>query len=65
VATRRPTNGQYHGIGQWSPSSWATYGGTKYAADPVNATYEQQLRVLASEGDAGMSNQQGQYDGCG
>jgi hypothetical protein len=58
-------NGQYHGIGQWSPESWARNGGTQYASDPINATYEQQLKVLASEGDAGMSREQGQYDGCG
>lgn len=61
----KATNGQYHGIGQWSPESWARNGGTKYASDPINATYEQQLLVLASEGDAGMSREQGQYDGCG
>lgn len=58
-------NGQYHGIGQWSPESWARNGGHRYASDPWGATYEQQLMVLAGEGDAGMSREQGQYDGCG
>lgn len=59
------TNGQYAGIGQWSPSSWAHYSHGRYGSSPLNATYSEQLGVLLSEGDAGMSNQQGQYDGCG
>jgi len=59
------TNGQYGGIGQWSPSRWASDGGTKYASTPQGATYAQQQQVLAGEGTTGMSQQQGQFDGCG
>lgn len=57
-------NGQYEGIGQWSPNAWAQYGGTKYASSPTGASYSQQVAVLNSEGTAGMEDQQGQYDGC-
>jgi hypothetical protein len=57
-------NGQYEGIGQWSPASWAEYGGTQYSATPLGASYAEQEQVLASEGTRGMEDQQGQYDGC-
>lgn len=53
------------GIGQWIQSTWEADGGTRYASTPLGATREQQLAVLASEGQAGMEQQQGQYDGCG
>lgn len=59
------TNGQYGGIGQWSPEAWAQDGGTQYAASPTAASYAQQAQVLASEGDAQMTAQQGNFDGCG
>lgn len=58
------TNGQYHGIGQWSDSAWAAMGGTKYAPTPLEASKAQQEAVLASESDATLADQQGQYDGC-
>jgi Transglycosylase-like domain len=57
-------NGQYEGIGQWSPTAWAEDGGTRYASTPLGASYAEQEVVLRSEGDSGMSQQQGQYDGC-
>lgn len=58
------TNGQYHGVGQWSPSAWAQDGGTRYGPDPLDATKAQQEAVLGSESDATLEQQQGQYDGC-
>lgn len=57
-------NGQYEGIGQWSPSAWAEDGGTKYASSPLSASAAQQEAVLRAEGAATMEQQQGQYDGC-
>lgn len=39
-------NGQYKGIAQWSPEAWARHGGTRFAATPHGATYQQQLVVL-------------------
>ena len=57
-------NGQYEGLGQWSPAAWAQDGGTRYAPSPSGASAAQQLAVLNSEGAAGMRQQQGQYDGC-
>jgi hypothetical protein len=57
-------NGQYEGEGQWSPSAWAAMGGTKYAPTPLQASGAQQDAVLASESDATLEDQQGQYDGC-
>lgn len=58
------TNGQYQGLGQWSPSAWSADGGTRYAPTPSGASAAQQQAVLSSEGAAGMEQQQGQYDGC-
>jgi hypothetical protein len=57
-------NGQYQGLGQWSPAAWAQDGGTRYASSPLGASAAQQEAVLNSEGAAGMRQQQGQYDGC-
>jgi hypothetical protein len=57
-------NGQYEGLGQWSPAAWAQDGGTRYAPTPLGASAAQQEAVLNSEGAAGMRQQQGQYDGC-
>ncbi len=58
------TNGQYEGLGQWSPPAWAQDGGTQYAPTPLGASAAEQEAVLNSEGAAGMEQQQGQYDGC-
>lgn len=58
------TNGQYAGIGQWSPAAWAQDGGTRYASSPLGASYAEQEAVLRGEGEAGMRQQQAQYDGC-
>jgi hypothetical protein len=58
------TNGQYQGLGQWSPAAWAADGGTRYAPSPSGASAAQQEAVLSNEGAAGMEQQQGQYDGC-
>jgi hypothetical protein len=58
------TNGQYEGLGQWSPAAWAEDGGTRYAPTPLGASAAVQEAVLSSEGAAGMEQQQGQYDGC-
>ena len=58
------TNGQYEGLGQWSPEAWAEDGGTQYAPSPLGASAAQQEAVLSSEGAGGMQQQQGQYDGC-
>ncbi len=57
-------NGQYEGIGQWSPESWSSNGGTRYASTPLGASYAQQEAVLRGEGEAGMIREQAQYDGC-
>jgi hypothetical protein len=57
-------NGQYEGIGQWSPTAWAQDGGKRYAQTPLGASAAEQQAVLAGEGAAGMRQQQGQYDGC-
>ncbi len=61
----RAVNGQYEGIGQWEPAAWASDGGLRYASSPLGASYSQQEAVLRGEGEAGMIQQQGQYDGCG
>lgn len=58
-------NGVYEGIGQWEQPRWESDGGLRYAATPLGASFAQQERVLAGEGEAGMIEQQGQYDGCG
>ena len=58
-------SGIYEGIGQWEPSAWQNDGGTRYASTPLGATYAQQEAVLRGEGEAGMRQQQGIYDGCG
>lgn len=57
-------NGQYGGIGQWSPTAWQQDGGTRYASSPTGASYAEQVAVLDGEGAAGMVQQQGQWDGC-
>lgn len=41
-------NGQYKGIAQWSPEAWARHGGHKYGPTPFDATYWEQVQVLAS-----------------
>ena len=53
------------GIGQWEESRWLEDGGGRYASTPLGATYAEQAIILAGEEEAGMSQQQGQYDGCG
>lgn len=58
-------SGIYSGIGQWEQGRWESDGGLRYAPTPTQATYAQQVKVLVGEGNAGMSQQQGQYDGCG
>ncbi len=57
-------SGQYEGIGQWEESRWLSDGGGQYASTPLGASYAQQEAVLRDEGEAGMAQQQGQYDGC-
>ncbi|MGP4019399.1 transglycosylase family protein [Saccharopolyspora sp. 5N708] len=53
-------NGYYGGL-QFSPSTWAAYGGTQYAGSAHQATREQQIavaeKVLASQGT-------GAWPGC-
>ena len=58
-------SGIYMGIGQWEESRWLSDGGGRFASTPLGATYAQQEIILRGEGEAGMSQQQGQYDGCG
>lgn len=60
----RATNGQYHGIAQWSPTIWARDGGLRYAGDPVNATYQQQLQVLSYGLALHGGGDWRPYDGC-
>ncbi len=57
-------NGQYEGIGQWSPESWASNGGHRYSSTPLGASYSEQEIILRGEGEAGMRREQAQYDGC-
>lgn len=57
-------NGDHEGYGQWNQAAWDEDGGTAYAPTPLQATPAQQLQVLASEGTAGMEQQQAQFDGC-
>lgn len=57
-------NGIYMGIGQWEESRWISDGGQRYGRTPLDATYEEQERILRGEGQAGMADQQGQWDGC-
>lgn len=57
-------SGQYSGIGQWEQGRWESDGGLRYASTPLGASYSQQERVLRGEGEAGMAEQQGIYDGC-
>jgi hypothetical protein len=63
-------SGKYEGIGQWSSepppgeNRWLSDGGGRYSSTPLGATYAQQERILREEGEAGMIDQQGQYDGC-
>ena len=58
-------SGIHSGIGQWEQSAWEGDGGLRYAPTPTQATLYQQEKVLMGEGDAKMSQSQGQYDGCG
>ncbi len=58
------TNGQFEGIGQWEPSRWASDGGTRFSSTPLGASYAEQEIILRGEGETGMREQQGQYDGC-
>lgn len=60
----RAVNGIYEGIGQWEPSRWLSDGGGRYSQTPLGATYAEQERILRGEGEAGMIDQQAQYDGC-
>jgi hypothetical protein len=57
-------NGQYEGLGQWSPYAWANDGGLKYAPSPLQATASQQIAVLNAEVAAGTTSQQTDYDPC-
>ncbi len=57
-------NGIYEGIGQWEPSRWISDGGGRYSSTPLGASYSQQEIILRGEGEAGMREQQAQYDGC-
>ncbi len=57
-------NGQYEGIAQWSPSSWAGGGGLRYASTPLGASYGQQVRVLNYMLAHGQAGQWRPYDGC-
>jgi hypothetical protein len=58
------TNGQYHGIAQWSHEAWIRMGGGRYSSDPLGATREQQLQIL-SDGLARFGcNDWCPYDGC-
>lgn len=54
----------HYGIGQWLISTWLEDGGGRYGASPLEASYAEQEKILRSEGEAGMRNQQAQYDGC-
>lgn len=58
------TNGQYHGIAQWSAEAWARHGGHKYAADPLGASYDQQLQVLSNGLKHYGCRDWCRYDGC-
>lgn len=58
------TNGQYHGIAQWSPEAWRRMGGRKYASDPVNASYQEQLQVLSDGIREYGTRDWSAYDGC-
>jgi hypothetical protein len=60
----KAVNGIYEGIGQWEHSRWISDGGGRYAESPLGATYAEQEIILRGEGEAGMIEQQGQYDGC-
>lgn len=57
-------NGIYMGIGQWEQGRWESDGGLRYGRTPLDASYAEQEKVLRGEGEAGMIDQQGQYDGC-
>lgn len=61
----RAVNGIYTGIGQWEQSRWLSDGGGRYSSTPLGASYAEQESVLRGEGEAGMIQQQGIYDGCG
>ena len=56
-------NGQYEGIAQWSPTSWAGGGGTRYSSTPLGATYAEQVAVLNSMLPA-QAGQWTPYDSC-
>jgi hypothetical protein len=58
------TNGQYHGIAQWSHEAWIRHGGGRYASDPLGATKQQQLQVLGSALSRYGSGDWSPYDGC-
>ncbi len=58
------TNGIYSGIGQWEESRWLSDGGGRFSSTPLGASYAQQEIILRGEGEAGMVQQQGQYDNC-
>lgn len=56
-------NGQYEGLAQWSPTSWSEGGGTRFAATPLGASYDEQVTILNNM----LPSQAGQwtpYDGC-
>ena len=57
-------SGIYMGIGQWEESRWLSDGGGRYAPTPLGASYAEQERILRGEGEAGMIDQQGRWDGC-
>jgi hypothetical protein len=56
-------NGQYEGIAQWSLSSWAGGGGTRYSSTPLGASYHEQVAVLNYMLPA-QAGQWTPYDGC-
>lgn len=57
-------NGQYEGLGQWSPTAWANDGGLRYASSPLGASYSEQVAVLNQEVVDGTTAQQTNYDPC-
>ena len=56
-------NGQYTGLAQWSPSSWAGGGGTRYSSTPLGASYSEQVTVL-NDMLPSQASQWTPYDGC-
>jgi len=57
-------NGQYEGIAQWSPSSWAGGGGLRFASTPLGASYSEQVIVLNEMLANGQASQWTCCDPC-